>query len=1133
MEQGRKTNSSFGWLNATQFLGALNDNIFKLLIIIFLIGNKGSDSASSVTATAGAVFVIPFLLLTAFAGKLSDRFSKRNIVISVKIAEAAIMALGCVAFWVGNQTLLYGILFLMAAQSAIFAPAKYGIVPELVSKEELSKANGLLEACTYLAIIIGTALGPIMAQVIGENYIVLGSICILVAGIGLATSLKIERTKAFGVEIKPNIFFVKEIWDTLVKIKGNKDLMMAVIGSAYFLLIGGFIYTNLIPYGISHLGLDEKQSVYLFLVAAVGIGLGSLLAGKLSGRNVEFGIVPLGAIGLTISSAGLGFTTGMMIPTLVLVLIMGLSCGLFIVPIHAFIQLASPEKDRGKILAASGFLGWIGVLIASLTIPLLSAVLGMSAAKVFMILGLMTLVPTIVTICLLPDFLVRFIAVILAKIFYRLKVYGLENIPVEKGALIISNHVSWVDAILLSATLQRRIRFIMDKTLYNNKLFNPVCRLMKVIPISMNDPPKQIIHSLRQGRQALDDGYILCIFAEGAVTRNGLLREFKAGFEKIMKGTDCPIIPAHIGGAWGSIFSYYSGKLMSTLPRKLPYPISIHYGKPLLASSTTNQVREKVMELSCEYFNSLKSKQRSLTYKLVKIARKNRHRKSISDTTGTKLSYGKMLAGVIALAEKIEKLTAGQENVGILLPSTAAGAMTNIAVSMLGKVPVNLNYTMNTETRESAIEQCGIDCVISSKRFMKKAKLEDDLSKMVFIEDIARTISKADKFRAFLKARFMPTSILLNKRRLRWGDDVATIIFSSGSSGTPKGVMLTHHNIISNVEAIRMVIKLNPTDNLCGVLPFFHSFGFCCSLWLPLLSGVSVGYAPNPIDAKTVGKNARENNSTILFAPPTFLQTYVRRTDAEDFKTLRLVVAGAEKLKPRLVKTFEEKFGLHLFEGYGATELSPVATLGVNDTDVDGVYQVGHKDGSVGHPVPGVVAKIVDIDTGADAEEGQSGLLMIKGPNVMKGYLDMPEKTAEVLQDDWYNTGDIAMIDADGFITITDRLSRFSKIGGEMVPHIGIEEIYLHALDTDEQVLAVTSVPDEKKGEELAVVYTQAAGDADKLHEIIDSADVANIWKPKRKNYFKVDAMPLLGTGKLDIMALKKTALDKMNNLSR
>jgi len=1120
-----KQKGSFVWLNITQFLGALNDNVFKLLIIIFLIGVKGPESAGGVTATAGAIFVVPFLLLTAFAGKLSDRFSKRNIVISVKIAEAVIMALGCIAFWVGSQALLYSILFLMAAQSAVFAPAKYGIVPELVAKEELSKANGLLEAFTYLAIIIGTALGPIMAQVIGENYIVLGSICILVAAIGMATSLKIEPTKAFGVEIKPNILFVKEIWQTLRKIKDNKELMMAVIGSAYFLLIGGFIYTNLIPYGISHLGLDEKQSVYLFLVAALGIGLGSLLAGRLSGRNVEFGIVPLGAIGLTVSSAGLSFTTGMMIPSIILVAIMGISAGLFIVPIHAFIQFASPQADRGKILAASGFLGWVGVLIASLAIYLFSAVLGMSAAKVFMILGLMTLVPTIATICLLPDFLARFLAVILAKGFYRLKVHGLENIPVEKGALIISNHVSWIDAIVLSATMQRRIRFIMNKTIYSNKWINPVCRLMKVIPISMTDPPKQIINSLRQGRQALDDGYVVCIFAEGAVTRNGLLRGFKSGFEKIMKDTDCPIIPAHIGGAWGSIFSYYSGKLMSSLPRRLPYPISIHFGKPMDPRSTAGQVRQKVLELSCDYFNSLNNKQRSLSRRFVKVARKNWRHKCISDISGAKLNYGRTLAGALALSKKIEKLTASQENIGILLPPSAAGALTNIAVTLMGKIPVNLNYSMGEKIKEHVKKQCSIETVISSKKFIKKLDLPLDDPNTVFIEDVLKTITGKDKVMALLKALLLPIPILF-RNKYHWGDDTATIIFSSGSSGTPKGVMLSHHNLISNIEAIRTVIRITPKDDLCGMLPFFHSFGFNCSLWLPILNGISASYIPNPVDAKAAGKSARQNGSTILFAPPTFLATYLRRTDPEDFKTLRLVVAGAEKLKPKLAEAFEEKFGLHVFEGYGATELSPVASLGIDNTKVGGLYQVGHKPGSVGHTVPGVAAKILNVETKEQIEDGSSGLLMIKGPNVMKGYLGMPEKTAEVLQDGWYDTGDIAAIDQDGFITITDRLSRFSKIGGEMVPHVGVEEIYHRHLNADQQVLAVVSIPDERKGEELAVIYTEAAGDADTLHGIIVESDAPNIFKPKPSNYFKVDALPLLGSGKLDIVKLRIIALE-------
>ncbi|MBN1456758.1 MAG: MFS transporter [Sedimentisphaerales bacterium] len=1121
---GTKQYGSFAWLNITQFLGALNDNVFKLLIIFFLIGAKGPESAGGVTALAGAVFVVPFLVFSALAGKLADKFSKRSIVVCTKVAEAVIMGLGCVAFLTGSQFLLYAILFLMATQSAFFAPAKYGIVPELVQTEKLSKANGAMESLTYLAIVIGTAAGPFLAQIMMGRYFLLSLVCVLIAITGLTTSFKIKKTKAFGTQQKASVLFVRDIWRTLKDIKTEKELLMAVVGSAYFLLIGGFIYTNLIPYGISHLGLDEVQSGYLFLIAALGIGAGSLWAGKLSGRNVEFGIIPIGAIGLTISSAGLGFTAGHLYPTLALVLIMGISSGLFIVPIHALIQLRSPEKDRGKIMAASAFLGWVGVLIASITIYLLSSVLGISASKVFMILGLMTLAPTIITIITLPDFLVRFLGMVLTRSIYKIKIFGDENVPFEKGALIVSNHVSWVDALLIGSTLQRRVRFVMERRFYNNKWVHGLCRLMQVVPISMDDPPKQIIKSLRQTQAALDEGYLVCIFAEGAITRNGLLRGFKAGFERIMKGTDYPIIPAYIGGAWGSIFSYYSGKLMSTLPRQLPYPISIHYGEQMDSASTTSQVRQKVLELSCDYFNTLNNKKRSLSRRFIKVARKNWRHKCISGIGDKKLSYGRTLAGALALSEKIEKLTPSQENIGILLPPTLAGALTNIAVTLLGKTSVNLNYSMGEKIQEHIKKQCDIKTVISSKKFLKKLDLPDSPD-TIFIEDMIKTISGKDKIAALLKALLMPIPILC-RNKYRWGDDTATIIFSSGSSGTPKGVMLSHHNLISNIEAIRTVIRITPDDDLCGMLPFFHSFGFNCSLWLPILNGISASYVPNPIDAKAAGKSARQNKSTILFAPPTFLSTYLRRTEPEDFKTLRLVVAGAEKLKPELAKAFEEKFNLHVFEGYGATELSPVASLGIDDTEVGGVYQVGHKEGSVGHPIPGVAAKILDVETKKQIHDGSTGLLMIKGPNVMKGYLNMEEKTHEVIQDNWYNTGDIAAIDDDGFITITDRLSRFSKIGGEMVPHIGVEEIYQRHLNTDQQVVAVISIPDERKGEELAVIYTEQAGDADTLHGIIVDSDAPNIFKPKRSNYFKVDTLPMLGSGKLDIVKLRIIALE-------
>jgi len=1121
---GEKLGGSFKWLNVTQFLGALNDNVFKLLIILFLIAAQSAEAASIITALAGAIFVIPFLLFSAFAGRLADRFSKRNIIISAKVAEGVIMLAGTAAFILKSAFGLYLVLFIMAAQSAFFAPAKYGIVPELVKKQQLSKANGSLEALTYLAIVIGTALGPFLTQATGGRFALMGLICFTISVIGFSTGLRIERTAPAGAKTSASVFFVKDICRTVWSIRRDKDLLLAVIASAYFLLIGGFIYSNLIPYGISHLGLSETQSGYLFVLAAMGIGTGAFWAGRLSGRTVEFGIVPLGAMGLTLSSAGLGLITARLYPTFVLVVLMGISAGLFIVPIHAFIQLRSPNQRRGEILATSSFLGWVGVLLASALIYCFTALWRMSASQVFMALGLMTLAPTLATIILLPDFLVRFICIVLTKLCYRIKVFGIENVPADKGVLLVSNHVSWVDPLFLGATQQRRIRFLMDKKFYRIWWLKPICKLMRVIPISAEDPPKKIITALKQARLAMDQGFVVCVFAEGAITRNAMLRSFRGGFERIMKGTDYNVVPVYIGGAWGSIFSYRHGKMLSRLPKKFPHPVSVHFGRPMPAGSSASKIRQKVTELACDYFDSLKSGRRSLAHRFVKIARKRWRKRCISDSTGKKLNYGKTLVSAITLADEINKFTHRSDKIGILLPPSAAGAITNLAVTLLGKTSVNLNYTTGQQAMLSAIEQCGIETIISSRKFMEKAQIPVTLPGFVLLEDITKDINPRAKLKAFLKAQFMPMPLLVKKLRHN-GDDLAAIIFSSGSSGRPKGVMLSHHNIISNIEAIKMVIQMKYTDDLCGVLPFFHSFGFNCGLWLPLISGVSVSYIANPLDGKMVGDSIRQNRTTILFSPPTFLTNYIRRSQRDDFKSLRLVVAGAEKLKKRLADSFQAKFGIRPLEGYGATELSPVVSLNIPDVEADGVYQIGTKPGTIGHPIPGVAVKIADLEGKGQLGIGQEGLLMVKGPNVMLGYLGMPEKTEQAIKDTWYNTGDIAKIDEDGFLTITGRLSRFSKIAGEMVPHIGIEQVYLDALNTDEQVVAVTGVPDTQKGEELIVFYLEEAGPPEKLNEIIKKSNLPNLWKPKRDNYIKIESIPLLGSGKLDIMKLKEIAL--------
>ncbi len=530
------------------------------------------------------------------------------------------------------------------------------------------------------------------------------------------------------------------------------------------------------------------------------------------------------------------------------------------------------------------------------------------------------------------------------------------------------------------------------------------------------------------------------------------------------------------------------------------------------------------MELSSKWFDARKPRRRPLGELFAKTARENWGRFAMSDTTGKELTYGKALIGAVALARKLKLLTAGEEMVGVCLPTTVGGALVNIALTMNGTVPVNLNYTASAEGIRSAVDQCGITTVITSRAFLEKLGTLPEFPITLYAEDLLGNLTAAEKRCAFLVARFLPLSRFACPTGFT-ADRLATVIFSSGSTGEPKGVMLSHHNITSNLEALRMVFRITRRDNLCSALPFFHSLGFTGTLWLPLVSGFSASYHTNPLDGETIATVVRERQSTLLFATPTFLLAYLRRAKAEDFRSLRLVMTGAEKLKTKLADTYQERFGIRPMEGYGATELSPLISLSVPDVEIDGVRQTGSVEGSVGLPIPGVVVKVVDPESGAALPEGQSGLIMVKGPNLMTGYLGNPEKTAAVIRAGWYDTGDIGHLDELGFLHITDRLARFSKIAGEMVPHGAVEDA-LHAALGATGLVAVTGVPDEKRGEKLAVVFAREAGDAATLHMLMAAADLPNLWKPGRDCYVAVDALPILGTGKLDLKAVRETALN-------
>jgi acyl-[acyl-carrier-protein]-phospholipid O-acyltransferase/long-chain-fatty-acid--[acyl-carrier-protein] ligase len=1125
---------SFAWLNVTQFFGALNDGIFKLLVIFYILYLKGYGSGSSesmataagITADATAVFVLPFLLFSHAGGVLADRLSKSLITVWVKIAEIVVMVFGCIAISLGSQAMCYGAIFLMATQSAIFSPSKFGIIPELAGRTNLSRANSVLVGLTYLAIILGTFVPSLfLHKLFPDSYVGLGALCVAIAVIGLLSSLRIERTPPAQGTQRMSLLFVVKIYQTLRRTRQDAYLFMALMAAAYFLFLASFIQQNMILYSRQVLGWDWIYGGYLFTTAALGIGIGALLAGRLSGRNVEYGIVPLGAIGLTLSClffsvvdsfAGAAFSG----------VLLGISCGLFIVPINAFIQLQSPRNEIGEILAAMNFCNFIGILLSAVVIKSIYLIPGVTASHGFFAAGLLTIILTVLTLRVLPDFFIRFLCVLLTRFCYRVRALGRENVPASGPALLLPNHVTWVDALLIAATQQRRIRFVMWREMYERGGFGWLYRLMGVIPIAHNDPPKEILRSLRAAREALGAGYLVCLFPEGALTRNGHMRAFRPGFERILRGTDYPIIPVHIHGGWGSIFSHAYGPPLSSLrPRRFPYPVVVHFGRPLPATATVQEVRLRITETGGETVQELRHEGETLGPLFVRSARRRWGRAAMSDTTGKRLTYGKALISAIVLAKTLDPMTKGQKMVGVMLPATVGGALINFALTILGRTPVNLNFTASPDAFQSALSQTEITTIISSRSFLEKLEDFEAPEGTVFMEDISAGISPAIKLSALLEALFAPRSYI-NRNSVRNPDELATVIFSSGSTAEPKGVMLSHHNITSNIEGFSRVTHFNREDGMCAALPFFHSFGYTATLWCPVIWGFRVAYHPNPLDGAKIAEIVREERSTILLATPTFLLAYIRKASAEDFSTLRIVVTGAEKLKERVAASFEKKFGTRPLEGYGATELSPVVSLNIPDV-VDGdLDQVGTKSGSIGHPIPGVALKIVDIDSGADLAWGEKGVVLVKGPNVMMGYLNQPQKTAEVLKAGWYNTGDVGKMDEDGFVVLVDRISRFSKIGGEMVPHLAIEEKLHECAGATEQVLVVTSIPDEKKGEKIMVLYVEAAGNPKQLYQQLADTDLPNLWKPRAENYIEIESMPMLGSGKLDLKTIKQLALD-------
>ncbi|MBX3439302.1 MAG: AMP-binding protein, partial [Planctomycetaceae bacterium] len=1024
------------------------------------------------------------------------------------------------------------------------------------------KGNGVMGLVTVMSSAIGTVAGyglysltqpNIQRGVALTNFWPAAAALLGVAATGLAASLLIARRPPANPDQPMAINPITETLPALRLLKSNRGLYRAALGIGFFWAMASLAQLNIDRYGDELLRLPEVGIGILLCVLVVGVGAGSLLAGYWSAGRVELGLVPLGAVGIAVSSF-MVFAAGTWIVaspnettqqaffwSSVCLILLGISAGLFNVPLEAYLQHSSDVRTRGTILAGSNFISFAFILASCGVFAFLYDVLGLSAEQVFMVAGLGTIPVVIVAFRLLPDITIRFLFWLACHSIYRVRVVGDEHLPERGGALIVANHVSWMDGVLLTSLSTRRIRFLVWGDYANQRGLRWLGRAMRVIPIKNTDGPKAIVQSLRTAQDALLRGELVGIFAEGQITRDGQIQPFQPGFMKIIAGTECPVIPVYLHGLWGSIFSYRGGRPFWKLPRKWPSPVTVVFGAPIHKPGSASQVRQVVEELGVQAVEQEKPRQLIPVRRFIRCCKNRKSKIKLADSGGLELAGSKTLIGALAFRRVLERNVFAkgerEQTVGLLLPPSVGGALANLAVALSGRTAVNLNYTLSDDVLNYCIRAGHIRHVLTSRRFLEKRPCDIRDAQVVYLEDLKEQVSGVDKAVAALATYAVPAPLLERMLGLTTinPDDACTIIFTSGSTGEPKGVVLTHHNISSNIAAVEELLNPTPDDVILGVLPFFHSFGYTATLWLPACYSPEAVFHFNPLDAKTIGKLSEKYKVTLLLATPTFLKTYLKRCTKEQFASLDTVIVGAEKMPLALAEEFEQKFGVQPTEGYGTTELSPVAAVNVPRHRLHDKTQTGTRLGTVGRVVPGCACKVVDPESFVDRGLNTEGLLLIKGPNVMRGYLDQADKTAEVIQDGWYNTGDFARIDDDGFIEITGRQSRFSKIAGEMVPHIRIEEELARIIDgtlVEESgddlpalQVAVTAVPDDQRGERLIVVHRHLRRPVDQILKELGQCGLPNLWLPSADSFLEVDEIPVLGTGKLDLRRLKDLAI--------
>jgi acyl-[acyl-carrier-protein]-phospholipid O-acyltransferase/long-chain-fatty-acid--[acyl-carrier-protein] ligase len=1120
------TTRRFAPLFWCQFFSAFSDNFLKTALVFLILFKIGGANSAALITLAGAMLIFPFFLLSGLGGELADRYDKALVAQRLKLAEIGVAALAVAGFAVHSIAILFVAVGLYGTIASLFGPIKYGILPDHLSRAELPSGNALVEGGTFLAILIGTIVAGLAAKD-GGDPIHFAWLMMVSAVACWVASRFIPPTGEGAPRLKINANIFASTGALIKYIHGEPRLWWGALVTSWFWLVGLLVMSLLPPLVTFHIGGSEGVVTVFLAIFSVAVAVGSALAAWLAHGRIILLPTLVGAVLLGVFSLDLGWTASAMPSATHLLGIaeffaarysihlaidlagLALAGGLFIVPAFTAVQAWVGADRRARVVAAVNVLNAAFMVVGAIILAVLQK-LGLGMPVLFALLGVANLVVAVVIARTMPASWLNDFLSIVFRVFFRLEVKGLENVAkAGDNAIIAMNHVSFLDPPIAMSLLPKPPVFAVDVAISRQWWIQPFLPFVRTMAL---DPLKPM--ALRAIINAVREGNMLVIFPEGRITVTGSLMKIYDGAAMIADKSDAMVVPVRIDGPEKTAFS----RLKDTQVRRRLFPkITVTILEPvklnvdpelkgrkrrLAAGAALYDVMSNMM------FRTAKT-DRTVVEAIIEAAVNNGGKwPAIEDPTSGRLTYKRLLQATRILGAKLVPLVPEGRAIGVMLPTSNGGAVTVLALMSGGRVPAMINFTAGAANILGACRAAQVDTILTAHTFVEKARLEKLVAaiekdvRIVYLEDIRKTVSFGDKLAGALRAK----KPLVSRRP----DDWAVILFTSGTEGTPKGVVLSHHNVLANVAQAEACIDFGREDRLFMALPAFHSFGFMGGIVLPLISGVPTYLYPSPLHYRTVPELVYGVCATYLFGTDTFLAGYARMAHPYDFHSLRYIISGGEPIKETTRRIYLEKFGLRILEGYGVTETSPVLALNT---------PMFNKFGTVGRLMPGMQARLEKVE---GVEEG--GRLWVKGPNVMLGYLraDHPG-VLEPPHEGWHDTGDIVTIDEQGFIAIKGRAKRFAKVGGEMVSFAAVEMLAAELWPNN--ISAVAAVPDARKGERLILVTDKRGATRADFQAFARSKHASELMSPSE--VIVLDKLPLLGSGKPDLQALQKFASEQ------